>query len=150
MKRPLSWLAIGIGAIIALGAAWRVSAPQPDQRIVAMADAWPGKLQFETPYDALDPQRDMLTPDDSAPRFDAADDYSGLPRTTGHETVAGLCGACHSLQLVMQQRGDTARWDTLVTQMTEKHGMAPLDSAERADVVAYLSRHFPSDLKREN
>jgi hypothetical protein len=133
-------------ALIGLSAfAWlapRPSPPAPD--IAAMASAWDGAIAFDAGFDALDPH---LGPDIAGEghAFDAADAWFGLPRSEGHEEVAGLCGACHSLRLVMATRASPARWEALIVAMREKHGMADLPETEHRLVHAYLAREFALD-----
>lgn len=55
--------------------------------------------------------------DSAGPRYDPNDEYSGMPRTKGVETVVAQCAYCHSAALVMQQRLSRERWDKLVDWM---------------------------------
>ncbi len=110
-------------------------------RIKTMADDWDGNINFDSPYEALAP----LTVSDSEKldiRFNPADDYWGLPRSEGVETVAGLCGACHSLAIVMQQRQTEKGWNYLFDWMIEKQGMAAIAGPTRDEIITYLSREF--------
>ena len=56
------------------------------------------------------------------------------------EIVTGKCARCHSLVRVCNSLGgkDQAAWTTTVTRMIERNG-APLDAAEKATVIGYLS-----------
>jgi hypothetical protein len=140
-------------AILALGCAGLLvaffnpifSRAERDERtqIIAMADALKGDVAFDAGYDALDPSLALSGAGDGAALFDPKDDYSGLPRGDGHELVWGMCGACHSLQLVMQQRGDAGYWDGMITQMVSKHAMAAPEAADREILTRYLAQHFP-------
>lgn len=125
--------------------------------VVEMAENWSGDLQFETSYDALDPaafsagsaQDEGATVASAAAgnAFDPADDYGGLPRNLGYEEVAGYCAACHSLQIVMQQRRSERRWNELVTWMIDQQGMAEPPAADRKRIVDYLARNYGEDAR---
>ena len=65
-----------------------------------------------------------------------------LRRSEGVETVAAYCSACHTLQIVMQQRQTRDGWDYLLTWMAEKQGMAEPPPDMRAEILDYLSREF--------
>lgn len=112
-----------------------------DAAVSAMAAAWNGAISFGAPYAALDPSRagDAAAP---AAGFNPADDYWGLPRTPGYEEVAGWCGACHSLALVMQQRQNKAGWTAVIDRMVARQGMPDPGAAPRAELAAYLSREY--------
>ena len=106
-----------------------------------MAADWDGIINFYLPYAALVPQTETDSTNRGF-RFNPVDDYWGLPRSEGVETVAGLCGACHSLAIVMQQRQTEEGWKYLFDWMIEKQGMAPIDGPTRDEVITYLSREF--------
>lgn len=59
----------------------------------------------------------------------------------GSQLVAAHCGACHSLRLVTQNRGDEAHWKKLIRWMQAEHNLWDLGSAEE-DILAYLATHF--------
>lgn len=109
--------------------------------IEAMAANWSGEIDFGALYSALAPS---ASPEQAAlsSAFDPADDYWGLPRTPGFETVAAWCGACHSLALVMQQNQPAEGWDRLLSWMVEVQGMPAPKADERAELVSYLAREF--------
>lgn len=110
-------------------------------RIKTMAANWSGDIAWDAFYSALTPFSETTDASTSV-EFDPRDDYWGLPRSEGVETVAALCGACHSLAIVMQQRQTREGWDYLLDWMTEKQGMATLSPEMRAEIIAYLSREF--------
>lgn len=114
------------------------------ERIAAMADNWSGSIVFGDAYAALTPLTTTQDGEESA-RFNPDDDYWGLPRSEGVETVAGLCGACHSLAIVMQQRQTEDGWNYLFDWMIEKQGMAEPAREMRVEIIAYLSREFASE-----
>ncbi len=72
----------------------------------------------------------------------AAEEPSVLPDAPNRDEVFYLCTACHGSQLITRSRLSREQWDGLMDWMTERHGMAPLEGAERRDVVEYLARHF--------
>jgi hypothetical protein len=113
-----------------------------DETIIAMADGWDGKIDYRTPFDALDPG---VSPGVIAAsvRFDPADEYWGLPRAPGYEDVYYTCSSCHSLRLVMQQSNSARNWSDLVDWMVEHQGMIEPAPDERDRIVDYLATHFP-------
>ena len=82
------------------------------------------------------------TTDSAAPRYDANDEYSGLPRTEGVDTVLAQCTYCHSAALVMQQRLSRERWDERVDWMIAERGMPEPDAGDRKAILDYLAEHF--------
>jgi len=112
--------------------------------VAAMADAYKGEIDYAPAYPALDPFRAIGAERRETP-FNPADDYWGLPRSDGFETVAAYCSACHSLEIVMQQRQTRDGWDYLLTWMAEKQGMAPPPPETRAEILDYLTREFGGD-----
>ncbi len=111
------------------------------QHINAMANNWTEKINFGMPYSALTPLSKSNTTISDTP-FDPADDYWGLPRSNGFETVAGYCGACHSLAIVMQQNQNEDGWNYLLNWMADKQGMAPPPTEMRTEIISYLTREF--------
>lgn len=59
----------------------------------------------------------------------------------GSQLVAAHCGACHSLSLVTQNRGDREHWTELIRWMQEDHNLWDLGDAEE-DIVNYLATHY--------
>lgn len=59
----------------------------------------------------------------------------------GKELVSAHCGACHSLGLVTQNRGDAEHWIKLIRWMQAEHNLWELGPAE-ADIVTYLATHY--------
>ena len=109
--------------------------------IAAMADAWCREINFTPAYAALNPYADASA-QLAAAAFNPQDDYWGLPRSEGVETVAAYCSACHSLQIVMAQHQSREGWDYLLHWMVEKQGMAPPAPEMRQEILAYLTREF--------
>lgn len=67
-----------------------------------------------------------------------------LPPGEGREEVFGTCTACHSTAIIRRSRFSRQQWDDLMDWMAEKHGMNPLEGAQRTLIVDYLSTAFPS------
>ncbi len=110
----------------------------------AMADNGSGEINYAPAYAALNPYAEARDASLSS-AFDPADDYWGLPRSAGVETVSAYCAACHSLQIVMQQRQTREGWDYLLTWMVEMQGMAAPAPETRAEILDYLTREFGAD-----
>ncbi|MGP9820651.1 hypothetical protein ACTZWW_11595 [Salinarimonas sp. NSM] len=81
-------------------------------------------------------------PADDVPRNP---DFADLPDTPGMEDTYYLCSACHSLDIVTQQRLTDARWDYTWTWMVEQQGMAEMDAETKETILSYLKRHFSSE-----
>ena len=60
----------------------------------------------------------------------------------GKDLVALYCAACHSLEIVEQQKQTEAGWRYLLKWMEEEQGMARLPGADEAQIIAYLSDTF--------
>lgn len=71
-------------------------------------------------------------------------ELGGLPDGPGAEDTFYLCSACHSIQLVTQQRVSDQRWDYLWTWMVEEQGMPEQDAETRERILDYLKTHFSS------
>ncbi len=67
---------------------------------------------------------------------------SVLPAGQGQEEVFYACTACHSTAIIRRSSFRRDQWDGLMDWMTEKHGMNPLEGAERTLIVDYLAQHF--------
>lgn len=107
----------------------------------AMNETWSGEINYAPAYAALNPYDEAQEASVSS-AFDPADDYWGLPRSEGVETVSAYCASCHSLQIVMQQRQSRDGWDYLLGWMVEKQGMAAPAPETRAEILDYLTREF--------
>ena len=100
-------------------------------------------IDFSPAYFALDPSAPIDAPVERA-AFTPADPSGGLPQTDGYDLVAARCAACHSLNVVMQQRLSQERWNYLLDWMTASKGMPPLAAEDRRVVLKYLVRNFSS------
>lgn len=111
-------------------------------RILDASATWPSTPDYSNRFDALAPLSNSHTTNDARPSFDPIDDYGGLPRTGEFEFIAAYCSACHSLEIVMQQRANRDGWSDMLTWMEEQQGMVPLDEADRELFLNYFVEHF--------
>jgi len=65
-----------------------------------------------------------------------------LPDGDGRDLVFYGCVPCHSTQIVRRQAMSRERWSDTLDWMTSRHGMPPLEPADRTAVLDYLARHF--------
>ncbi|MDX2102659.1 MAG: hypothetical protein SF002_08970 [Alphaproteobacteria bacterium] len=66
-----------------------------------------------------------------------------LPAGYGRDETFYFCTSCHGSAVITRTGATRERWDTLLTWMTDVHGMAPLAGAERELILAYLATSFP-------
>ena len=126
--------------VIILGAdkaGWLRDKPQPP---VAVRAAAPAAVPSAPPVGS--PQRSAGTPPAGYVR-DVADVPENLPEGAAREEVFWFCTACHSSALMARQGLSRDRWDDLLTWMTDRHGMAPLEGAERDKFLDYLAEALP-------
>lgn len=64
------------------------------------------------------------------------------PDGPGRAETGALCNACHSLDIVRQQRLPRLRWEKLLTWMTEEQGMPAQNPATLELMLDYLEAHF--------
>ncbi len=76
---------------------------------------------------------------------DGAAGPGGLANGAGRDEVAGLCGACHSVRLVIQQRLARDRWAEILDLMVDEHEMPRLAAEEEQAVLDYLARFYGPD-----
>ncbi|RVT89943.1 aldehyde dehydrogenase [Rhodovarius crocodyli] len=88
----------------------------------------------------------------AAPAFaqtpDGQEEISVLPEGPGQEEVFYGCSACHNTAVIRRSRLSREQWDGLMDWMVEKHGMTPLEPADRQVIVDYLARHFGPSQQR--
>ena len=80
-----------------------------------------------------------------APRFDASlptvgTRFGALPSGKGRVQTEAACYACHSADLLMQQRLTEKQWTASVEKMI-RWG-AEVKDADKAVIVAYLAKNF--------
>lgn len=143
----LAAMALAAAGLMRLFANGETSQSAPLQPPAEAAEASPAPLMaaaeinYAPSYNALNPYADAFA-QVTASAFDPADEYWGLPRTGGYETVASYCSACHSLQIVMAQHQSRDGWDYLLAWMVESQGMAPPAPQTRDEILDYLAREF--------
>ncbi len=131
--RPALLLA---GALLTLDPLAAQAASDPMQALIT--DAAP--ISASDPMSALR-ARPESDGDGPAPN----PEFGGLPDAPGAEDTYYQCVACHSTEIIKQQRVSDARWDDLWSWMIEQQGMIEPDP-ETADVIlGYLKTHFSSE-----
>jgi hypothetical protein len=80
-------------------------------------------------------QQPAFTPRDETPEEFAAG--------AGRDDTFYACTACHNFKLVAQQGMNRRQWDEILTLMTQRHGMPPLEDKDRETVLNYLEAAFP-------
>lgn len=117
-----------------------LESPQRLARIEAMAEAGPKEPDFSASFDPRTPNFVAQTTSEAGETLAE----SALPTSPDgtHEYVSAVCGACHSLNIVTQQRVSRQRWSELLVWMVEKQGMPELASEDESQVVDYLAKHF--------
>ncbi|MDO5045500.1 cytochrome C [Campylobacter sp.] len=75
------------------------------------------------------------------------DPDTGLKIDTGWELVAGNCMACHSLTLVINQKGDRQTWLDLIRWMQNTQGLWEFDKESENIILTYLAKNYPNDYK---
>lgn len=81
--------------------------------------------------------------------YAADDEYLGLPDAPGREEVFAYCGACHSMQLVVQQGQTRSGWSELLAWMYEEQGMPELEPEEEKLVLDYLAKYVDPKSQKE-
>ena len=67
-----------------------------------------------------------------------------LPAGAGREETFYACVACHNFKLVAAQGMSRDKWDETLTWMTTRHNMPEISGRERALILDYLEKHYPS------
>lgn len=68
-------------------------------------------------------------------------DAAGLVIAEGYDIVKSTCTACHSAQLVIQNRANRAGWEEMIRWMQAKQGLWDL-GANHGTIVDYLVTHY--------
>lgn len=80
------------------------------------------------------------------PEIDVA---SGLVIDEHWELVKAHCSACHSSQLVTQNRGSRQNWLEMIRWMQETQGLWQFDEATETSILDYLEKNYaPSSIHR--
>lgn len=95
---------------------------------------------------ATDPMVALRAPTDQPADGPAAsEEFGGLPDALGAEDTFYQCTACHSTEIIKQQRITDARWDDLWIWMVEKQGMVDADPETKDLIMTYLKTYFSSE-----
>ena len=127
--------------------------------VIVVLAAGPGPVIAQTrpdPMRAAAAQAGTPSPDDPmaalrAPAEEAEGqptanaDLGGLPDGPGAEDTFYQCTACHSTEIIKQQRLADARWDYLWNWMIEEQGMYDPDPETKDAILGYLKSHFSSE-----
>lgn len=81
----------------------------------------------------------LILPSVAAQSIDAA---TGLRKEEGWETVRATCTECHSAQLITQNSGSRAVWQSRITWMQDTQGLRQLDPEEEDVILTYLSAQY--------
>lgn len=69
--------------------------------------------------------------------------FKQLPAGTGKAQVEAACYACHSADLLVQQRLTEKQWTATVEKMTRWGANVPPEAKQ--PIIDYLARHFGPD-----
>ncbi len=83
-----------------------------------------------------------VAPPPAPPTATSAAAAAELPAGAGRDTVMRVCSACHSPNVVAQQRLTPEGWHELVQTMANNGAVAT--DAELAEITGYLTRSFPA------
>lgn len=67
---------------------------------------------------------------------------TGLIASPGYREVASTCTACHSAQLVVQNRMTRDRWAEVVRWMQDEHNLWTLSEDTRTTILDYLAAQY--------
>ena len=70
------------------------------------------------------------------------DATTGLIIAQGWDTVQTTCTECHSAQLITQNSGSKAVWQSRITWMQDTQGLRQLNSEEEATILDYLATNY--------
>lgn len=68
---------------------------------------------------------------------------SMLADDDGWELVYAHCSACHSLRLVVAQRGDRETWLRLIRWMQQEQNLWEFEPAVEDRILDYLAKNYP-------
>lgn len=93
----------------------------------------------------MDPMTSLVAPAKTEGEAAGNVELGGLPDGPGAEETYYQCVACHSTEIIKQQRLTDARWDELWNWMRDTQGMVEPDADSRAAILAYLKQNFSSE-----
>ncbi len=79
---------------------------------------------------------------DSSLRAQEIERVSGLVVAEGWQGVQANCTECHSTQLIIQNSGSKAVWESRIRWMQETQGMHELDSELEESILNYLAANY--------
>lgn len=121
---------------LAAGGVLAQSRPDPMRMVAAQ----------NTPVSAIDPMVALRAPTGQPKDGPAAsEEFGGMPDAPGAEDTFYQCTACHSTEIIKQQRITDARWDDLWVWMIEKQGMIDADPETKDLIMNYLKTYFSSE-----
>lgn len=95
---------------------------------------------------ADDPMTALRAPaQDPEAEISANEELGGLPDAPGAEDTFYQCTACHSTEIIKQQRITDARWDDLWQWMIDEQGMFEPEPETKTEILDYLKAHFSSE-----
>lgn len=121
--------------LVALDRAGELRGPQPTYTPPAAPVA-------AAPVGQIDPDKGKPPPHN--------DTVADLPDGKGREATFYTCTACHGVALIKAQGLTRDLWDSSIDLMIEKHRMAPVKPAERAEILDYLAEQFPPRRRGRN
>ncbi len=122
--------------VLAQGAGAGPAAPDPMRALI----------RDSVHVSAHDPMTALRAPEPAAGGGPAPNpEFGGLPDAPGAEETFYQCVACHSTEIIKQQRLTDARWDYLWQWMVEQQGMIAPDPETREVILGYLKTHFSSE-----
>lgn len=77
------------------------------------------------------------------------DEYQGLPPGEGRDETLGMCGACHSMKLVVQQGLSRSRWIEVLQYMVDEQEMPELEPEDHKLIVDYLTKFYGPDRRAQ-
>ncbi|MBT0778322.1 MULTISPECIES: cytochrome C-552 [Paracoccus] len=93
----------------------------------------------------LDPMTAIRAKADAGEARAGNEEFGGLPDGAGAEETYYQCVACHSTEIIKQQRVTDHRWDELWRWMVEAQGMVEPEPETKALILAYLKANFSSE-----
>lgn len=93
----------------------------------------------------LDPTTAIRAKVDAGAARAGNEEFGGLPDGEGAEDTYYQCVACHSTEIIKQQRVTDHRWDELWTWMVEAQGMVEPEPETKALILTYLKTNFSSE-----